>query len=123
MCIFFQSLVNDLLVNLTNANTAALTSAVDNMKFTTIDQLQQGASVLYAITSNAYGSDPLTNTLDMKGRQEAVNLIQSMANAFGTMNVPDPNKLVPFMESVTGSVMAVMEVSFHDLHKMNTWLP
>jgi hypothetical protein len=33
-----------------------------------------------------------------------------MAEGFSNINVPDPNKLKPFIESVTGSVMSIMEV-------------
>jgi len=47
----------------------------------------------------------------MKGRTEAVALMQNMAEGFATVNVPDPNKLQPFIESLTGSVMAIIEVS------------
>jgi len=74
-------------------------------------QLQQGASTLYAITSNAAGEGLMSKTLDMKGRTEAVALMQNMAEGFATVNVPDPNKLQPFIESLTGSVMAIIEVS------------
>lgn len=74
-------------------------------------KLQQGASVLYAITSNAAGDGLMSKTLDMAGRAEAVALMQNMADGFSKINVPDPNKLVPFIESVTGSVMSIMEVN------------
>ena len=74
-----------------------------------IFQLQQGASVLYAITSNVVGDKLLSKTLDMEGRTQAVQLLQNMAQGFNNVNVPDPNKLKPFIESVTGSVMAILE--------------
>ena len=76
-------------------------------------QLQQGASTLYAITSNAAGDGIMSKTLDMKGRTEAVALMQSMATGFANINVPDPNKLQPFIESVTGSVVAIIGVIAH----------
>ena len=66
--------------------------------------------MLYAITSNTVGDSLMSKTLDMKGRTEAVALMQNMADGFANINVPDPNKLKPFIESVTGSVMAIMEV-------------
>ena len=74
-----------------------------------IFQLQQGASVLYAITSNVVGDKLLSKTLDMEGRTQAVQLLQNIAQGFNNVNVPDPNKLKPFIESVTGSVMAILE--------------
>ncbi len=67
--------------------------------------------MLYAITSNAAGDGLMSKTLDMAGRAEAVALMQNMADGFSKINVPDPNKLVPFIESVTGSVMSIMEVN------------
>ena len=66
--------------------------------------------MLYAITSNVAGDDLMSKTLDMKGRTEAVALMNKMADGFDGINVPDPNKLKPFIEAVTGSVMAIMEV-------------
>jgi hypothetical protein len=75
------------------------------------NQLQQGSSVLFAITSNVVGNKLLSKTLDMQGRTQAVQLMQNMAEGFSNINVPDPNKLKPFIESVTGSVMAIMDVS------------
>jgi len=100
-----------MVINQTNSNTDALANAVDSLKFNNIDQLQQGASVLFSITSQAVGSNALTNTLDMKGRNEAASLIQKMANSFQSINVPDPNMLVPFLQSITGSVSSVLQVS------------
>jgi hypothetical protein len=67
--------------------------------------------VLFAITSNVVGNKLLSKTLDMDGRNQAVQLMQNMAEGFNNINVPDPNKLKPFIESVTGSVMAIMDVS------------
>lgn len=107
-----------MLINQTNANTDALANAVDSLKFNNIDQLQQGASVLFSITSQAVGSNAMTNTLDMKGRDEAAMLIQKMATSFQTISVPDPNMLVPFLQSITGSVMSVLQVS----KKINAFL-
>ncbi len=59
----------------------------------------------------------MSKTLDMKGRTEAVALMQNMAAGFANVNVPDPNKLQPFIESITGSVMAIIEVT--ELHMFN----
>ena len=81
------------------------------LSFCSSCQLQQGASVLYAITSNLVGDKLLSKTLDMEGRTQAVQLMQNMADSFDTINVPDPNKLKPFIETITGSVMAILEVT------------
>jgi len=35
-----KAMIDDMLINITNANTDALTSAVDNMQFNNIDQVQ-----------------------------------------------------------------------------------
>ena len=99
----------DLIRKITTANTDALSSAKDSMLFTTSDQLEQGASTLYFITSNLVGSGPMSKTLDMEGREAAVGLIEEMSEGFKKIDVPDPNKLVPFIEGTTGSVMAIME--------------
>jgi hypothetical protein len=95
---------DNLVRTITNANTGALTSAKDNMQFTNADQLEQGAGTLYAITSNLVGTGPLTKTLDMKGREAAVGLIEKMADGFKQIEVPDPNKLKAFIEGTTSSV-------------------
>ena len=59
--------------------------------------------------SNLVGSGPMSKTLDMDGREQAVGMIEKMADGFEKVEVPDPNKLKEFIEGVTGSVMAIME--------------
>ena len=51
----------------------------------------------------------MSKTLDMDGREEAVGMIEKMADGFKKVEVSDPNKLKEFIEGVTGSVMAIME--------------
>ena len=51
----------------------------------------------------------MSKTLDMEGREAAVGLLENMADGFKKIDVPDPNKLKSFIESATGSVMAIME--------------
>ena len=51
----------------------------------------------------------MSKTLDMDGREQAVGMIEKMADGFKKVEVPDPNKLKEFIEGVTGSVMAIME--------------
>ena len=51
----------------------------------------------------------MSKTLDMAGRDEAVGLLENMAEGFKKIDVPDPNKLKTFIEGATGSVMAIME--------------
>jgi hypothetical protein len=62
-----------LVLFVTQANTDAITAAKDNLQFTTADQLAQGATTLASITSNVNGE--LGKTLDMVGRQAAVDMI------------------------------------------------
>ena len=97
-----------LMRTITNANTEALQSAKENLQFSSIDMLEQGASTLYSITSNLVGSGPMSKTLDMEGRAAATELIKKMSEGFKTINVADPNKLKSFIEATTGSAMAVM---------------
>ena len=99
----------DLIRTLTNANTDALTSAKDSMSFENADQLEQGSSTLYSITSNLIGSGPMSKTLDMQGREAAVDFIEKMSEGFKKINVPDPNKITAFIEGITGSAMAIMD--------------
>ena len=73
------------------------------------DTLEQGASTLYSITSNLVGDGPVSKTLDMEGREAAVDFIEKMADGFKQVQVPDPNKLKSFIEGITGSAMAIME--------------
>ena len=73
------------------------------------DTLEQGASTLYSITSNLVGDGPVSKTLDMEGREAAVDFIEKMADGFKQVEVPDPNKLKSFIEGITGSAMAIME--------------
>ncbi|XP_059084074.1 uncharacterized protein LOC131881274 [Tigriopus californicus] len=100
---------NELMKLITNANTEAIRSARDNLQFTTNDQLAQGASTLSAITSNLAGSPELSKTLDMQGREAAVQMIEKMAQGFKKIEHTDPPKLETFLSGVTGSVMAIME--------------
>lgn len=100
---------NELMKLITNANTEAIRSARDNLQFTTTDQLAQGATTLSAITSNLAGSPELSKTLDMQGREAAVQMIEKMAQGFKKMEHTDPPKLETFLSGVTGSVMAIME--------------
>ena len=100
---------NDMIRTLTNANTDALTSAKDSMSFESADQLEQGSSTLYSITSNLVGGGPASKTLDMQGREAAVDFIEKMSDGFKKINVPDPNKITAFIEGITGSAMAIMD--------------
>jgi hypothetical protein len=36
-----------------------------------------------------------------------------MSDGFKTLTVNDPNTLIPFIEGVTGSVLAIISVSIH----------
>ena len=59
------------------ANTNAIVNAKDGLQLETMDQLAAAANTLNGITSNIGSSGPeLANTLDMEGREAAVELIQ-----------------------------------------------
>jgi len=62
---------------LSQANTDAINAANENLQFTTADQLAQGATTLASITSNVNGE--YGKTLDMEGRQAAVDMIEVSA--------------------------------------------
>ena len=91
---------NQLIRDVTKANTDALNSAKDNLNFESADALDQGASTLYSITSNLVGGGPMSKTLDMQGREAAVDFIGKMADGFKKIEVPDPNKLKSFIEGI-----------------------
>ena len=62
--------------DLFQSNTALIRRAVDNLKFTSVDSLDQGASTLYSLTSQLTKSGDISKTLDMNGREAAVELIE-----------------------------------------------
>ena len=81
------------------------------MSFTTQDQLAQGANTLSAITGNVVGGGILSQTLDMDGREAAVAMILAMSDGFKQVGPTDPAKLETFITGVTGSAIAIMEVT------------
>ena len=50
-------------------------NAAETLQFNSIDQLDQGAGTLYTITSQLTKGGDISKTLDMKGREAAVQLI------------------------------------------------
>ena len=58
------------------ANTQLISNAAETLTFSTIDQLDQGAGTLYTITSQLTKGGDVAKTLDMKGREAAVQLIE-----------------------------------------------
>ena len=58
------------------ANTQLLNDAADNLEFDTIEELEQGAGALNSITSKLVQGGDMAKTLDMKGREAAVKLVQ-----------------------------------------------
>ena len=52
-----------------------LNSASENLQFNSIEQLDQGAGTLYTITSQLVKGGDISKTLDMKGREAAVALV------------------------------------------------
>ena len=57
------------------ANTQLISNAAETLTFSSIDQLDQGAGTLYTITSQLTKGGDTAKTLDMKGREAAVELI------------------------------------------------
>ncbi len=92
-------------------NTDAIVTAKDTLAFDTLDNLAQGATTLASITANVAGDGPLSKTLDMEGRQAAVDMIGQMAEGFKDQTTNDPAKLETFITGVTSSVAAIMGVS------------
>ena len=58
------------------ANTQLISNAAETLTFSSIDQLDQGAGTLYTITSQLTKGGDVAKTLDMKGREAAVQLIE-----------------------------------------------
>ena len=52
-----------------------LNDAAENLEFTSLEQLDQGAGALYSITSPLVQGGDISKTLDMKGREAAVKLV------------------------------------------------
>ena len=67
---------DNLLRELTTTNTQLINNAANNLEFNSIEQLEQGSGTLYSITSNLASGGDMAKTLDMKGRESAVKLIE-----------------------------------------------
>ncbi len=65
-----------------------------------------------SITDNIAGDDLVSKTLDMEGREAAVDLIEAMAEGFKEVEVTNPKDLETFLTGVTGSVKNIMDVSW-----------
>ena len=52
-----------------------INNAAETLEFNSIEQLDQGAGTLYTITSQLVKGGDTAKTLDMKGREAAVQLI------------------------------------------------
>ena len=85
-------------------------AASNSLQYETVDQLAQGATTLASITANIAGDGLLSKTLDMEGREVAVEMIADMADGFKEVEINDPQKLDIFITGVTGSVVAIMSV-------------
>jgi hypothetical protein len=95
--------------DISHQNTLLLESAKDYLQFTNADQLEQAGDTLSSITSDLVSSGPMSKTLDMKGRDAAVGMVEKMSEGFKTIDVPDPNKLQAFMEGTIGAVGAILQ--------------
>ena len=110
---------DNLMKDLTNANTQLINDAAENLEFNSIEQLDQGAGTLYSITSQLVKGGDVSKTLDMKGREAAVKLVDKMADGFGKMTISDPNKLKAFIEGTTGSIVAILSSLNNVLYSNN----
>ena len=63
-----------------------------------------------SIHSGSATNDVTGSMLDMEGRKSAVEIMEKMATSFARADVPDPNKILDFVETSTASVAAVFEV-------------
>ena len=59
------------------------------MQFTSVEKLDQGASTLYSLTSQLVKNGDISKTMDMRGREAAVELIEvnSLISRFYRMNL------------------------------------
>ena len=62
------------------ANTLLINSAANTLEFNSVEQLEQGAGTLYTITSQLTKGGDIGKTLDMKGREAAVALVDVRSN-------------------------------------------
>ena len=65
--------------------------------------------------SGSATNDVTGSMLDMEGRKSAVEIMEKMATSFARADVPDPNKILDFVETSTASVAAVFEVGSQNL--------
>ena len=79
----------------------------------------KGAGTLYSITSQLVQGGDTAKTLDMKGREAAVKLVDKMNEGFKKMTISDPNKLVAFIEGTTGSIVAILSSLNNVLYSSN----
>ena len=68
-----------------------------------------------SIFSGSATNDVTGSMLDMEGRKSAVEIMEKMATSFARADVPDPNKILDFVETSTASVAAVFEVGSQNL--------
>ena len=99
---------DSLLRDLTNANTLLVSNAASALPFNNLDDLEQGAGTLYSITSQLMKGGAAAKTLDMKGRDASLTLINKMNEGFKKMPVSDPSQLKEFIESTTGSILSIL---------------
>lgn len=67
---------DQLLIDIAQSNTAALNTAIEDMEYQTLNDLEQGASVLYQIASVVTKNALAAQTLDFQGREAAVDLLR-----------------------------------------------
>ena len=72
---------DDLMRETIKKNSESLELA-SGLEFSTIEQLQQGASTLKSVVLNTVPGEAIGTMLDMEGRESAVVMMEKMANSF-----------------------------------------
>ena len=103
-----QDAFDDMTRELIQSNVEALEIAKKS-EFETIDQLKQGAATLGSIVTTTLPKAHVGAMLDMKGRKHAVEMMEKMAKGFSKVEVPDPNKIVDFIEFSTDAMAGIFE--------------
>lgn len=103
--------LDGMLIDLASKTTEAIQNA-ESIQYGSLDALVQGAAVLKGIVSGVVKDELSAKTLDMAGRESAVNTIANMAAAFREITsrnpVTDPNELKSFITDSTASVASIV---------------
>ncbi len=76
------------------SNTQALKDATTGISYTTLESLEQGTAVLQTITSSAAKDPVAAKTLDMQGREAAVDLMRVKCSIKSVENMQQMAQLI-----------------------------